>query len=90
MKRYGVYETEKYMATLENPKQPEFVLIEQLNKCQAWVVRDVANGVVCLQSYNTIVSVKQGDEGVSLGHWSVTTSKHQSFFRRWCSRNAGV
>ena len=50
-------------------------------------VKDVANDLVCLQSYYTIVSVMIGDEAVDLGKWSPTTGRHQCEFRRWCARH---
>ena len=87
MKQYSVRETEKYMAMLESPKAPVWELVEALGNKQAWVVRDVANGVVALQSYWTIVSVKMGCEAVDLGKWSPTTGRHQYEFRRWCGNH---
>jgi hypothetical protein len=87
MKQYSVKEIEKYIATLESPKTPVWKLVEPIGNKQAWVVRDVANGVVALQSYWTIVSVKMGDGSVDLGKWSPTTGSHQSAFRRWCGNH---
>ena len=46
----------------------------------AWEVYDSANGVRCLQSYSTIVSIVRGDRTVRLGNWSRTTSYHQNLF----------
>lgn len=83
MKRYSIYETDEYLSRLENPKTPVWEEICQIDSCQAWVVRDTANDVVCLQSYNTIVSMKMGNEIVHLGKWSVTTSCHQGKFYRF-------
>lgn len=83
MKRYSIYETEEYLSRLESPKTPVWEEICQIDSCQAWVVRDTANDVVCLQSYNTIVSMKMGNEIVHLGKWSPTTSHHQSKFHRF-------
>lgn len=82
MKRYSIYETDEYLSRLESPKTPVWEEICQIDACQAWVVRDTANDVVCLQSYHTIVSMKMGDEIVELGKWSRTTSNHQ---RKFCS-----
>ena len=83
MKHYGIYETEAYLKQLENPKTPEWEVITQIDSCQAWVVKDTANDIVCLQSYNTIVSMVVGNEIVHLGKWSPTTSHHQSKFYRF-------
>lgn len=57
--------------------------VSQINSCQAWILRDKF-GNKYLQSYNTIVSIYFADtKNVErLGRWSVTTSKHQSFFER--------
>lgn len=57
--------------------------VQQIKSCQAWILFDKF-GNKYLQSYNTIVSVKFADETnvLRLGKWSVTTSKHQSFFER--------
>lgn len=83
MRRYPIYHTEKYLSRLESPKTPVWEEICQIDSCQAWVVRDTANGVVCLQSYNTIVSMVVGAEIVHLGKWSNTTSHHQGKFYRF-------
>lgn len=80
MRQYSITETSEYLSKLENPKEPVWELVEQIGNKQAWVVRDTANDILCLQSYHTIVSMKVGDEHVSLGHWSRTTSAHQSAF----------
>ena len=87
MKQYSVKETEKYIEMLESPKTPKWELIEPIGNKQAWIVKDVANGLVCLQSYYTIVSVMIGDEAVELGKWSPTTGRHQYEFRRWCANH---
>lgn len=52
-----------------------------IGSCQAWILRDKF-GNKYLQSYNTIVSIYFADtqKVERLGRWSVTTSKHQSFF----------
>jgi len=88
-------EWQTYLNSLENPKYPSFELIQELdvgNTCfagsgRAWVVRDTENGIVCLQSYATIVSVQSGSESVDLGKWSRTTSHHQRHFSVWCSHH---
>ena len=85
-------EWQTYLNSLENPKNPKFELIGELDvgkgsfsgSGNAWVVRDTENGVVCLQSYATIVSVQTGSESVDLGKWSRTTSLHQRRFSSWC------
>ena len=58
--------------------------VVQIDSKQAWVITDTWTGNKYLQSYNTIVSVYFADtkEVLRLGRWSVTTSKHQSFFER--------
>ena len=81
MKRYSIEQTAEYLAALESPKRPVWEEICQIDSCQAWVVKDTANDVICLQSYYTIVSIKMGDEILDLGRWSNTTSRHQSKFR---------
>lgn len=82
MRRYSITDTEAYLDHLESPKTPVWENVCQLDNCQAWVVRDTANGLVCLQSYSTIVSFKLGGETVHLGKWTPTTSHHQSRFAR--------
>lgn len=84
MRQYAITNDSDYLDALESPKTPVWELIEQLGSKQAWAVRDTANGIVCLQSYHTIVSYKAGDETVHLGRWSVTTSRHQSEFACRC------
>lgn len=83
------YHYDIYLSALENPQSPRWELIEELNVARgsfngsghAWIVRDTVNGVICLQSYATIVSIYLGDGEVrSLGNWSRTTSRHQSAF----------
>ena len=54
-------------------KYPQFELVE-------------ANGLTCLQSYGTIVSVVLGGHVRHLGKWTKTTSFHQS---RFCCRRFG-
>lgn len=75
----------EYLDKLENPSTPEWELVKKLNTNDtAFVVRDTANGITCLQSYSTIVSMQAGAEDIRLGRWSVTTSKHQGMFGVWC------
>lgn len=77
------YHYEKYLDRLQDPKEPEFEKVKPLNtNGTAYVVRDRANGFICLQSYSTIVSFVVDGQVIDLGHWSVTTSKHQGQFRR--------
>lgn len=58
----------------------------QIDFKQAWVITDTLTGNKYLQSYNTIVSIyfKDVDEIKHLGKWSVTTSRHQGCFYRYC------
>ena len=79
----------EYKHALNDPKPPVFETVERINNCQAWVVRDVANNMICLQSYYTIVSIKVGNGSKDLGNYSSTTSRHQSYFRDWCSKCEG-
>lgn len=51
---------------------------------KAWVVYDMGTMTVILKSYQTIVSrvdLKTG-EGIHLGRFSMTTSRHQREFER--------
>lgn len=81
---YGVY-----LNNLENPKVPSFEYVCRLRHKNAWVVRDTANGTVCLQSYSTIVSMQLPDGGsVDFGRWSNTTTRHQGDFRDWCREHS--
>lgn len=82
MRRYSITDTKAYLERLEYPATPVWEEVCQIDSCQAWVVRDTANGLVCLQSYSTIVSFKVGGETVHLGRWSNTTSRHQAKFAR--------
>ena len=84
------YHYDIYLSKLENPESPRWEPIMELNvgrgsfagAGQAWVVRDTANGIVCLQSYATIVSIYLGNgRTLDLDRWSRTTSRHQSAFR---------
>jgi hypothetical protein len=79
---------EKHFPNIDHNPNKFFELInegnvKQLKSMQAWAIYDTM-GNIWLQSYNTIVSVKWADTGTfeRLGKWSVTTSKHQAFFRR--------
>ena len=83
------YHYDIYLSELEDPQSPEWELIEELDvgrgsfngSGHAWIVRDVANGVICLQSYATIVSIYLGGgETRDLGKWTSTTSRHQLKF----------
>lgn len=84
------YETGEYRKIFEAGmmKEPHFELVEELDvgrgsfngAGQAWVVRDTANGLTCLQSYRTIVSVMLGGHVRHLGKWTRTTSRHQCRF----------
>lgn len=79
------YEYGAYLNKLENPEHPDFELVAELDVGRgsfngaghAWVVYDRANGVECLQSYGTIVSVRIGGQVEHLGKWTPTTSRHQ-------------
>lgn len=91
-------ETQEYKATLaDNAESPHFVLLESLDVGRgsfrgaghAWIVKDIANGIVCLQSYATIVSVACGPTVRHLGKWSRTTSGHQSRFAAYMQEHAG-
>lgn len=59
------------------------VTCEAIGSKQAWILTD-ENGNKWLQSYNTVVSVKWADTGAveHFGKWSMTTSRHQSYFAR--------
>ena len=78
----------EYLESLQNPKHPDFELVQELPGCthsfsgagHAWIVHDRANDVICLQSFATVVSVLAGDEPVKLGNWSKTTTTHQNKF----------
>lgn len=60
--------------------------VVQIGSKQAWVITDTLTGNKYLQSYHTIVSIyfKDTDEIKHLGKWSVTTSRHQGCFYRYC------
>ena len=83
------YYTEDYRNMLaEGAAAPRFELVAEMDvgrgsfcgSGHAWIVKDVANGVVCLQSYSTIVSVVREGKAVKLGYWTRTTSGHQNKF----------
>lgn len=83
------YHYDLYLAALEDPQPPHWEVLEELNVGRgsfngagnAWIVRDTANGVICLQSYATIVSIYLGGGQVqNLGKWTPTTSRHQTWF----------
>lgn len=88
-KRPKASDLDEYKHALNDPKPPVFETVERINNCQAWVVRDIANNMICLQSYYTIVSIKVGNCSKDLGKYSSTTSRHQYEFRRWCSKCEG-
>ena len=90
------YHYDIYLSELENPQAPSWEMLEELDVGRgsfvgagnAWIVRDTANGVICLQSYATIVSIYLGGgQTRDLGKWSRTTSGHQRCFaarmRNW-------
>lgn len=60
--------------------------VVQIDSKQAWVITDTWTGNKYLQSYHTIVSIyfKDTDEIKTLGKWSVTTTRHQNCFCRYC------
>ena len=60
--------------------------VVQIDSKQAWVITDTWTGNKYLQSYNTIASIyfKDTDEIKMLGKWSVTTTRHQNCFFRYC------
>lgn len=96
MKQYHISQIEKAVIAFTSHYknvEPVFVRnmfydnefeITPIDSCQAWVLRDKF-GNKFLQSYNTIVSIYFADtrEILDLGKWSVTTSRHQSKFRRF-------
>ena len=79
-----------YLRMLEQPRLPNFVLVGELEVGRgsfvgagnAWIVRDTENGIICLQSYSTIVSFKVGEKVIDC--WSGktrATTHHQNRFR---------
>ena len=76
-----------YREKLENSMYPQWEKVKRFNRMNAWVVRDTVNGNICLQSYRTIVAMKVGGEALSFGRWSVSTSRHQRDFAKWCREN---
>ena len=89
------YRTEEYRKQLaNNAKSPEWQFLKQLEltKCHigtndAYIVKDVANGIVCLQSYSTIVAVAYGKKTKNLGNWTPTTSWHQNEFAAYMAEH---
>jgi hypothetical protein len=90
MRQYSINHTigawEAFKSIYGEERYKEFLNVdhvEQIRSCQAWIIYDKL-GNKWLQSYNTIVSVKFAgfDNVVRLGRWSVTTSRHQSYFER--------
>lgn len=78
------YENLFYNMYWKEPKD-RFKVV-QIDSKQAWVITDTFTGNKYLQSYNTIVSIyfKDTDEIKTLGKWSVTTTRHQNCFYRYC------
>ena len=80
--------TDEYRKLLaENSQSPHWEFLKQLELSShrigtndAFIVKDVANGVVCLQSYGTIVAVAYGTKTKNLDKWTATTSWHQNEF----------
>lgn len=79
-----------YLNMLEKPRLPHFELVSKLEVGRgsfvgaghAWIVRDTENGIICLQSYSTIVSFKVGNKVIDC--WSGktrATTHHQNRFR---------
>ena len=79
-----------YLKSLQEPRTPIFEEVERIRNTRSWVVRDLANHMICLQSYYTIVSVKVGASSKDLAIFSSTTSRQQWYFREWCEDNAQV
>jgi hypothetical protein len=79
-----------YIKSLQDPKTPKFEEVERIRNTRAWVVRDTANHMICLQSYFTIVAVKLGASSKDLANFSATTAKQQRYFMDWCRENAQV
>lgn len=85
------YRTEEYRNQLaNNAKSPEWQFLKQLELTShhigtndAYIVKDVANGIVCLQSYATIVAVAYGTKTKNLAKWTPTTSWHQNEFEAY-------
>jgi hypothetical protein len=89
------YHTEEYRNQLaNNAKSPQWEFLKQLEltKCHigtndAYIVKDVANGIVCLQSYSTIVAVAYGKKTKNLAKWTPTTSWHQNEFAAYMAQH---
>jgi ABC-type proline/glycine betaine transport system substrate-binding protein len=89
------YHTEEYRNQLaNNAKSPQWEFLKQLEltKCHigtndAYIVKDVANGIVCLQSYSTIVAVAYGKKTKNLAKWTPTTSWHQNEFEAYMAKH---
>jgi len=87
--------TEEYRKQLaDNAKCPHWIFLKQLELTphqiganSAYIVKDVANGVVCLQSYATIVAVAFGTKTKNLGYWTNTTSRHQNRFEAYMAEH---
>ena len=84
------YHYDIYLSNLENPQSPRWEVLEELEmggsgfsgSGHAWIVKDTVNGMICLQSYATIVSIYVGNgQTQDLGKWSPTTSRQQNRFR---------
>lgn len=72
-----------YRENIEDFRTPEWEMVKRCKNTNAWVVKDLANGTVCLQSYRTVVSMQVGDETVDFAKYSSTTTRHQGWFRVW-------
>lgn len=80
---FRVCDYSAYLNALNQPKTPVWGEPERLKRgTPAWKVRDTANGLTVLVSYNTVVSVWDGHEVRHLGKWSLTTSRHQRLFEQ--------
>ena len=87
--------TEEYREHLaENSKSPQWEFLKQLELTSrhigtndAFIVKDVANGIVCLQSYATIVAVAYATKTKNLGKWTSPTSWHQNEFAAYMAEH---
>ena len=81
----------KYAAEFQNciGRCPVFCLREKNSNGTYRVAYDPKNDCYVCVSYETVVSYcPAGTKEVTrLGHWSVTTSKHQTKFERWVAEN---
>lgn len=89
MKNYAINRISDYLNWLreergEAAKNPSFRLVKQLYAMQAWIVEDEANGIVCLQSFDRIVSaVPDGTLSITrLGARDIYASRQQLMFER--------